>query len=267
MVINCFADEIAESYQTDWEQAILLFRDRVRQNQKMIESDYAFTASRLSWDRAKTNTEYREVSNAMTLMAIAGTPEQQLAKESEAKIAAEVAEKELPKLLKQREAIDAKIAALERDRDLSAKSVEATRDALAKLPNVAPGFLRKRVAAAETLLNTQGVGAELRDATARHQELVCILNHGNVFASEASHIDALRRLCPDAVRTTVEGPEDGNRTRRFSYSEQWPSLKTQHEHEYSEVNQRLPELQAAFDTALAAVRKPLIDYFMNPEFD
>ena len=198
----------------------------------------------------------------MRRVAIIGTPEQQAAKEEAAKIAAEVAEKELPKLLKQREAIDAKIAAIERDRDLTAKRVEETREELVELPKDAPPFLRKRVAKAEAVLNTEGIGSELRAASARLHELKCILNLAGVFETQDRHIDALRRLCPDAVTSTVQG-----RMMSYQYSPAWPALKAAAEIEYAEISARLPELQAAFDTALAEVRKPLIDYFMNPTND
>ena len=91
---------------------------------------------------------------------------------------------------------------------------------MAKLPNVAPGYIRKLVAAAETLLNTQGVGAELRAATARLHELKCILNIGGVYDRPEMHIDALRRLCRDAVTTTTYG-----RMLNFQYSPEWPQIK------------------------------------------
>lgn len=259
MTITCFADEIAESYETDWEQAIWLFRDRIRRNQKLIESDYAFTAAHLNWDRPKTNTEFREVSNAMTLMAIIGTPEQQAAKEAEAEAAAGIFAKEGPKLEAKIQELQTKLNALERDKRLTEKRVEETREALAKLPNVAPGYVRKRVAAAETLLNTQGVGAELRAATARLHELTCVLNLGGVYDSVATHIDyGLRRLCPDAVTSTAHG-----RMMSYNYSPAWPGIKAAAETEHAELSQQIPGLQAAYDVALAEVRKPLTDYFFT----
>jgi hypothetical protein len=259
MTITCFADEIAESYETDWEQAIWLFRDRIRRNQKLIESDYAFTAAHLNWDKVKTNTQFREVGDAMTLMAIIGTPEQQAAKREAAQVAAEIASKEVPKHRAKAEEHTSKADAFERDAKLAQQRVEHTDEALAKLPNVAPGYVRKRVAAAETLLNTQGVGAELRAAKARLHELTCVLNLGGVYDSVATHIDyGLRRLCPDAVTSTVRGG-----MMSYHYSPEWPSLKAAAETEYAEITARIPELQAAFDTALAAVQKPLTDYFFT----
>jgi hypothetical protein len=262
MTVTCFADEIAESFETDWEQAIWLFRDRIRQNQKLIESDYAFTAARLNWDKKKTNTEFREVSDAMNLMAIAGTLEQQAAKEAEAEAAAGIFAKEGPKLEAKIQELQTKLNALERDKRLTEKRVEETREALAKLPTAAPGYVRKRVGKAETLLNTEGVGKELRDAKQREHELRCVLNLGNVYDRPASHIDALRRLCPDAVTSTVHG-----QMMSYNYSLAWPGIKAAAETEYAEVTARIPELQAVYDVALAEVRKPLTDYFFTNSAD
>ena len=260
MPVTCFADEVAETFESYYEEAVWLFRDRIRQNQKLIESDYAFTATHLAWDKARTNTELREVSNAMNLLAIAGTPEQQAAKEAEAQAAAEVFSKEGPKLESKIAELQSKLATLERDKRLTAKRVEETREAMAKLPNVAPGYIRKRVAAAETLLNTQGVGAELRAATARLHELKCILNIGGVFENQDRHIDALRRLCRDAITSSVQ-----NRMMSYHYSPAWPGIKAAAETEYTEISARLPEVQAAFDTALAEIKRPLLDYFFTSQ--
>lgn len=263
MPVTCFADEVAETFESYYEEAVWLFRDRIRQNQKLIESDYAFTATHLNWDKVKTNTEFREVSNAMNLLAIAGSLEQQAAAEVEAQTAVDIFEKEGPKLEAKIQELQTKLNGLERDKRLSEKRVADQREAMAKLPNVAPGYVRKRVAAAETSLNTQGAGAELRAATARLHELKCILNIGGVFETQDRHIDALRRLCRDAVTSTVQG-----RMMSYHLSPAWPGIKAAAEIEYAEISARLPEVQAAFDTALAEIRRPLIDYFFtNQEQD
>lgn len=262
MSIECFADEVADTYESDCEEAEWLLRDRARQNQKLTESDYAFTASRLNWDRVKTNTEFRRVSQAVTLLSIAGTPAQQEAKEAEAQAAAEVFAKESPKLEAKILELQAKLSGLERDARLTEKRVEETREALAKLPTVTPTFLRKKVGKAESLLNTEGVGANLRAATSRHQELTCILKSA-LFNSAESYVSSLRRLCPAAVRTIVEGPEGGNRSMRFVLSDEWPAIKSSCEREFAELNERMPELQAAYDTAMAEIKRPLIGYFFS----
>jgi hypothetical protein len=49
----------------------------------------------------------------------------------------------------------------------------------------------------------------------------------------------------------------------YNYSPAWPGIKAAAETEYAEITARIPELQAAFDTALAEVRKPLTDYFFT----
>ena len=263
MAITCFADEVAEEYEQNCEEVMMLFRDRIRQNHPLTESDYALTSRNVNWDKLKTNLAFRDIRTSMNLLAIAGTPEQQAAKEAEAKAAAEVFAKEGPKLEAKIQEQQAKFNALERDKRLTEKRVEETREALAKLPEVAPAFIQKRVGTAESLLNTQGIGKDLRDTTARLHELKCILNLGNVYESPAQHIDfGLKRLCPAAVVTHTAG-----RTVEYRYSQEWPSLKAQHERELAELNQRLPELQTAYDVELATVRAPLTAYFFNQEND
>lgn len=43
----------------------------------------------------------------------------------------------------------------------------------------------------------------------------------------------------------------------------WPAVRAAAESEFTELNQRLPELQAAFDTELTEIEKGL-DHYSNP---
>jgi len=264
MAVTCFADEIKEEFRNDCELFEAACRDYARQNLKMDDAFFAL-AFRSGLDQIKARDRFREVSRAIRLLAIAGSPELQAASEKEAATAAGVAEKELPKIDEQISKLQAKRDAIERDARLAAQRVEHQREAHKQLPELTPKVLKKEVGAAENLLNQQGIGAQLRAATARHSELTGILNHGGVYDRPEKHIDGLRRLLPDAVRSIVEGPEGGNRSMRYAYSEQWPSLKAECEREFAEVNQRLPELQREYDAALAIVRKPLVDFWYNLE--
>jgi len=260
MTINCLADEIAESHEHDAEEFEQILRDLVTQGRKLEVSHYAFAQSRLGLDQKKANDEYRRMTRVVNLLNICGTPEQQQSKREAAKVAAEVALKEVPKHRAKAEEHTAKADAYERDQRLAEKAVEHTDEALSKLPEVAPGYLRKRVSQAESLFNSHGLGKELRDAVSRQHELKVLLNFGNILESQDRHLDALRRLCRDAVSQQADG-----RMLRFSYSPAWPGIKADAEREFAELTTRIPALQEAYDAELAKIRRPLVDYFMNPE--
>lgn len=260
MPVECFADEVAEEYDENEEAFGEMLRNIVQRNKKLEASHYAFGLSRLGLEERKVNERYREVVQAMNLVAIMGTPEQRQAAEDEAKTAAAVLEKELPKLQEQRAKIDAKIEAIERDARLSAKRVEERREAVLKSREVVPVYIKKRVGAAEVRLNTEGVGADLRAAKARHHELKCILNVDNVYENQSRHLEyGLRRLLPEAVATGISG-----RMIQYAYSERWPAFKAECQKEFNELSERLPEIQVAYDEALAIVQTPL-GYWTDPK--
>ena len=257
MVVACFADEIAESYQADLEQAEWLLSDRARQHQKLTAADYAFL-SRLGWDEVKARQQFSRVTQALNQQAICGRPEDREAAMLEAETAAAVYAKEQPKLEAKIEELTAKLNGLERDHRLSQKRVEQQLEACKKTREFAPLYIRQQVDAARAILLNEGVGRTLRDAQSRHQELVCILNHGNVYNHQENHINVLRRCLPEAVSTTIEG-----RMMRHAFSAQWPVLKAAASAEFAELNQRIPALQSQFDSELAAIESPL-DYYNNP---
>ena len=265
MPIECFADEVAEEYDANEEAFGEMLRNLVQRDKKLEASHYAFGLSRLGLEERKVNERWREVVQAMNLVAIMGTPEQRLAALDEAATAAAVYEKETPKLAEQIAKLVAKRDGLERDARLSSKRVEQQAEAVLKSREFVPRYISKRVGAAETLLNTEGVGADLRAATSRLQELKCILNLNQVYESQNKHLEyGLRRQLPDAVRTIIEGPKDGNRSLRYAYSDQWPSLKAECQKEYDELSERLPEIQREYDEALAIVQAPL-GYWTDPK--
>lgn len=256
MAITCFADEIREDFRNDSETFELACRDYVRQNREKDDAFFAL-AFRVGLDKPKASDRFREVARAMGLLAIAGSREIQRKTEEEAKKAADVLAANGKKFLEVAAKAQADYDALEKTARLAAQRVEHQRGADKQLPELAPKVVKKEVSDAESLLNTQGVGAELRAAKQRHQELTCILNVDGVYPNQADHIQhGLKRLLPEAVVTGVTG-----RMVEYGYSPMWPSLKAECEREFTELNPRLPELQAAYDKALTIVRKPLADYF------
>lgn len=257
---QCFADEVKSDFQNDSETFEFACRDYVRQGREKDDAFFAL-AFRIGLDKSKASDRFREVARGLGLLAIAGSREMQAAAVEEMEKSAAIYDKEVPKIDEQIAKLQAKRTVFERDRDLSSKRVEHQRAADKQLPEFVPKVLKKDVGAAETILNTEGVGKTLRDATARHQELVCILNHGNIYNSPALHIEhGLRRMLPEAVLTTVEG-----RAIQYTFSPAWTELKSAAAAEFAELNQQLPALQSEVDESLAIIRKPLVDYWYNLE--
>ena len=194
----------------------------------------------------------------MTQQAIAGRPDAREAALLEAETSAAILEKEQPKLEAKIAELQTKLAALERDARLSAKRCDEQRDAVSKLRELVPSHIRQKVEQGILILNTEGVGATLREVKSRHHELVCILNVGDVYESTARHIEfGLRQLFPEAVTQT-----DENRWNQYVYSPSWPGLKSAAEVEFAELNSKLPELQAAYDAELAEIENRL-DFYSN----
>lgn len=260
MAINCFADEVNESYQIDLEQAECLLADRARQNQKLTPADYAFL-TRCGWNEANARREFNRVTQALNQAAIAGSPEDRAAALLEAETAAKLLESEGPKIREKLDKLQKQLDGLERDQRLSQKRCEQQAEAVLKCQDLAPQYLVRYVDQKRTSLLTEGSGAKLRDAEARRHELVCILNHGGVYARLETHIDGLRRLLPEAVSQSVSGRMIAHR-----FSDRWPSLKSEHEREFAELNQRLPDLQAAFDGELSEIESPL-NFYSNGQGD
>ena len=259
MVITCFADEVQQTFRFNLEEAEMLLSDRARRNEKFTAADYVFL-SRVGWDQKKAHDEYRRVTQALNQQAIAGSPADREAALLESQTAAEIHAKESPKLEARISELTAKLNGLERDQRLSQKRVEQQREAVVKCREFVPLYVRQSVDAARTNLLTSGSGKALRDAEARRHELVCVLNHGNVYDSVAKHLEyGLKHLLPEAVNTVTQG-----RMLSYRYSDQWPGLKADAESEFDSLNQQLPELQSAYDAELSEIEKPL-DYYSNDQ--
>ena len=257
MAVTCFADEIAESFHADLEQSEGLLCDIVRQNRTPTRAEYVFFA-RCGWDEVRTRDQFRRMAIVLAKQPIAGSPADREAALLECDTAAKLLESEGPKIREKLDKLQKQLDGLERDARLSAKRCEEQRDAVSKLRELVPSHVRSKVDNQLSILNTEGVGGILREAKARHHELVCILNVGGVYDRPEKHIEyALRRNLPDAVRTIVEG-----NSRRYVYSDQWPALKSAAEVEFSEVNAKLPEIQAAYDAELFEIEKGL-DFYSN----
>ena len=255
---TCFADEVQEEFNSDCAAAETLLRDIVKQNRQITPAEYAFLG-RLGWDEIKAREQRRRVSAAMTFAPICGSPEMRKATQEEAKKAASIASKEIPKLDEEIAKLQAKRDAFERDASLSAKRVQQQNDAVVRLREMVPLHIKIAVGKAETELNTKGIGKDLREAKQRHHELSCILNKDGVYKNQHDHLTlGLKRLLPEAVVQGLDG-----RSIVWAYSATWLIHKVKCEAEFALLNSRLPKLQEAYDKALAIVLQPL-DYYSDP---
>lgn len=249
---TCFADEVQEEFDGDCSAAETLLRDIVKQDRKISPAEYAFF-SRLGWDEIKTREQRRRVSVAMTFAHISGSPEMRKATQEEAKKAANIASKEIPKLDEEISKLQAKRDAYERESLLLAKRVQQQNDAVVRLRDMVPLHIKNAVGKAERELNTKGIGKDLREAKQRHNELSNILNLGGVYATKEDHVRfGLSRLLPDAVIRNTN-----------AFSQEWPALKAACQREFDELNKKLPKLQEAYDKALAVAEAPLA-YYSDP---
>ena len=257
MAVTCFADEITESFHADLQQSEWLLWDRAKRNQNLTPADYAFLA-RCGWDEKKAREEHRRVIIALTNQAICGSVADREAALQECDTAAKLLESEGPKIREKLDKLQKQLDGLERDARLSSKRCAEQSEAVAKLRELVPSHVRAKVDNELSVLNTEGVGATLRETKSRHHELVCILNVGDVYESPARHIEwGLRGLCPAAVTQTVEVGWN-----RYAYSPSWPALKSAAEVEFAELNSKLQELQAAYDAELAVIETAL-DFYSN----
>lgn len=223
------------------------------EGRELLAGERAFLAREMGWDVAEIKKQRRRVSGILRLKAICGRPEDRVAAATEAQIAADLLAKEGPKIEQKIQELQSKMAAMERDERLSAKRVEEQTDAVTQLRRLCPEDVAEAVRA-EVKVVEAGVGQDLRDATARAHTLRCAINDG-VYDSPKKHIEySLLNFAPEAVETIVV-----NSMIQRRYSAAWPTLRAEFQAELAELNERLPELQAEYDSQIQAAEKPL-DY-------
>ncbi len=254
---NSLAEEIAEIHSGDLIEAEQLLQEIVRAGRTPNAAEKVFF-QRLGWDQRKTNDNIRRVNSALTQQRIAGTPADREAAILEAETSAGVLAKEGPKIQARIAKDQALLASLERDASLAVKRVEEQVAACQRAREVAPNHIKEKVQQARNVIEA-GAGQDLREAKQRHQELICVLNVGNVYADQKTHIEnGLRRLLPAAVVQGVSG-----RMITLAYSAEWPALKAECEQEFAELNTKLPGIQAEYDQQIAAAELPL-NFYSDP---
>ena len=226
---------------------------------ELLTSERAFLAREMHWDDVAVKKQLRRVNSILRLQAIAGSPSDREAALQECQVATDLLAKESPKIQQKIQELQAKLNGLERDATTAQKRVEAQSEAIQQLRSHAPDDIKERVRQAVKVVEA-GIGQDLRDAKARHHELVCILNVGGVYPTQEKHLESLQRLLPKAVSKTV----DGWKMIRLSYSSEWPTSKPECQAELAELEQRLPELQAEYDAAVQQAELPL-DYYSDPK--
>ena len=228
----------------------------------LLTSERAFVAREMGWDDGEVRRQLRRVNSVVRLQGIAGRPEDREATLTECQVATDLLAKEGPKMETKIQELTAQLNGLRRDATTAQKRADAQAEAVQQLRQVCPQDIREQVQRSVKAVEA-GIGQDLRTAKARHHELKCILNLDNVYESVQKHIEfGLRTLLPAAVTQTV----DAGRMIRHAYSTEWPTLKAEHELEFAELSDQLPELQTEFDEAIRQAEQPL-DYFStNQEF-
>lgn len=254
-----FAEEVQQHFSVDAMDAEQLLMDVAREGRtELLTSERAYLAREMGWDDAEIKRQQRRVNSILRLSAIVGRPEDRESALNECQVATDLLAKQGPKITQEIEKLQQKLAGLERDANSAQRRVEQQTEAVVNLRQHVPNHIRERVQRAVNVVNT-GIGADLRDAKARHHELTCILNIGNVYESQERHLEfGLKNLLPAAVITGENG--------RFitrAYSPEWPTLQAECQREFAELNQRLPDLQAEYDSQIQQAELPL-DFYSNP---
>lgn len=256
-----FAEEIRQEFSYHTMEVERLLVEVVREGRnELLTSERAYIAREMGWDADEIKRQLRRVNAILRLQAICGSPEDREAALNECQVATDLCAKEAPKIEQKIQELQQKLNSLQRDSNSAQRRCEQQAEAVVSLRLHVPAHIKEQVQQAVKVVEA-GIGQDLRDAKSRHHELVCILNHGNVYESQEKHIEfGLKNLLPAAVITGLNG-----RTITRAYSPEWPALKADAEREFAEVNQRLPEIQAEYDEQTRQAEQPL-DYYSTPEY-
>lgn len=246
---------IAESHRKSLVEADTLLRGIVLEDRQANFGEATYFSREVGWDDVAIKRQIRRMHNVIKFQAIAGSTGDRKASAAEAETAAEIVEKELPKLLTQIEKLQAKADGFERDARLSAKRVEEQAGAVQRLRGLTPedisGSVNQEVGTIKTT-----IGQDIRDAECRINELECCLTPSK-YPSEIKWLESLQRSFRDAV---VEGA--GNGMIRLKLSPAWHDIEASAEAELEELQSKLPDLKSQYAEKMEAVQFPL-DHYSN----
>lgn len=218
-------------------------------------AELTFFKRECGWDQKAVNDQIRRVNSVLRFTAIAGSSADRKATSKEAATAADILEKEGPKLEAKIEELQAKLNGLERDARLSAKRCEEQSEAAQRLRELVPEYVAGQVRAEVNQIEST-IGRELLDAETRVNELECCLTPSQ-YKDEQTYLQALRRSFPDAVIVVA-----GDGFIRRALSPEWPAIRAGIQTELAELKPRIESLRNQRAEAIEAAERPL-NYYAN----
>jgi chromosome segregation ATPase len=231
-------------------EAEILLREINHDGRVPTFAELTFFKRECGWDQRAVNDQIRRVNSVLRFTAIAGGSADRKATSKEAATAAEILEKEGPKLAAKIEELQTKLSGLERDARLSAKRCEEQSEAVQRLRELVPehiaGEVRSEVGRIEAT-----VGREMLDSETRANELECCLTPSK-YRDERGYLEALQRSFRDAVTVITE-----NNIIRRRLSPEWPTIRAGIQNELAELKPRIETLRSQRAEAIEAAEKPL----------
>lgn len=252
------SDDIQSEFVSRFADVEQLLREIASEDRKPFASELAYFAREMGWvDPTVVRRELSRMKSVASWQAIAGLPQDRAAAIKEADTSAKILETESPKLEQKISDLQAKLSAFERDARLSAKRVEQQADGVEQLRKLAPKYICDQVNHSRTKVETE-IGDGLRTMKGRHQSLRIILNLDGVYDSQQAHLSSLRHLCREATVETVTG-----RMISYHFSPEWPAIKAAAQAEFAELTERIPVVQAEYDSAMEQAEAPRSFYALD----
>lgn len=230
-----------------------ILEEIVRADRRPTAAELGWFSSELHWNEMQVRAELRRMGNVLRLRSIAGTPSDRAAASQEAEVAAAVLAKEGPKISDQIDKLAGKLSGLERDARLSAKRVEDQQSAVTQLREHCPEHIREVVRERQNELD-HSTGRALLDAKVRQNELDCCLDESR-YPSKAAWLEQIQRSAREATKIITQGGYQ-----KVELSDRWPSVRASMEAELAELNEQIPQLEAALAERTAAIQSGLDFY-------
>ncbi len=247
------AGEISDRHTGYLEEAEILLREINRAGRLPTFAELTFFKRECGWDQRAVNDQIRRVNSVLRFTAIAGSSADRKATSKEAATAADILEKEGPKLAAKIQELQAKLNGLERDARLSAKRCEEQSEAVQRLRELIPehiaGVVRINIGNIEAT-----IGREMHDAETRLSELQACLSPEK-YRAESYYLESLQRSFRNAVTVITE-----NNVNRRVLSPEWPAIKAGIQTELAELKPRIESLRSQRAEMIEAAEQPLNYY-------
>lgn len=247
------ANEIADRHKGYIEEADELLREISQADRRPTFAETTFFNRECGWNERAMNDQLRRMNQVLRYKAIAGSSADREALALEAKTAAEIAAKEVPKHRAKAEEHTSKADAFEKDARLAQKRFDESNEGALQLRELVPehiaGEVRSEVARIEST-----IGQEMRDAEIRLNELQACLSPEK-YRDESYYLESLQRSFRNAVTVITEG-----KILRRILSPEWPAIKAGIQSELAELKPRIETLKAQRAEMIEQAELPLNYY-------